>query len=269
MTEPQWSIAQFLKPFPGFEQVYQGQPGSKPIAFPGVLDSYAKKKLPGYDPNLLAGLTCPLGARVRLWIPLALSGAGLNSVYQYQVIWRMRTIVDFVTGQEMGQVSPAQAYSGYHIGIGPYGQPEVLLDPATKRYFLPGSMETAVYPQAQPTSPNAGTPGVVQLQGQLLQPSTSALWTAPLTPSGVDASWQQGVYPINNSIVSAPSFVMYEFEAKGDEMSILATRIDGSDEVVWDFTSDEDDGAFSSTYGNSSGQAAVSPYSAIMVMFGT
>lgn len=272
VNEGQSSIVRFLKPFSGFEQIYQGKPSSQPVAFPGGLDLYAQKKAVGYDPDLSAGMTVPLGALVRIWIPLTISGGTVLSLYQYQIIWRLRTVADFVTGQSTGQVSSVQAYSGYHLGIDPFGQPDATdANNKLKRYFLPGAMQTAAFPQAQPSGPLAGQPGVVQLQGQVLQPIATSSWKPPLTPAGRDAAWQQGVYPDANPLAFGPAFVMYEFEAMGDEMAILASRSDATEDTTWDFTTSEGDGdkPFSTTYGNNAGASAVNPYSAILVMVGT
>ncbi len=272
VSEGQWSIVQYLKPVPGFERVYQGKPALTPIAFPGELDLYAQKKIPGYDPDLLSGFPVPLGSRVRIWIPLTISGGDVSPAYQYQIIWRMRTITDFITGQGTGQVDALQSYPAYHIGVGPFGQPETI-DSSHKlnRYFLPGGMQTALFPQPQPTAPNAGTPGVLQIQGQVLQPVATAGWIPPLTPAGREAAWQQGVYPDTNTLATGPTFVNYEFDALGDELSILATRIGATEDTLWDFTTTEDSGdkAFSTTYGNNAGTSASSPFTAILIMVGT
>lgn len=271
VSEGQWSIVQYLKPFPGFERVYQGKPARTPIAFPGELDLYAKKKLPGYDPDLLAGFPVPMGARVRLWIPLTISGGATAPNYQYQIVWRLRTINDFLKGQGSGQVDATQEYPNYHIGTGPLGQPETI-DSSTKlqRYFLPGGMQTSAFLQPQPTAPNAGQAGVVQLQGQVLQPIASAAWVPPLTPAGRDGAWQQGVYPDLNALATSPTFVMYELDAQGDQLAIFATRIGADEDTAWDFTVNEDgDKSFSTTYGNNDGSSTASPYTAIMIMVGT
>ncbi len=269
--EGQWSIARFLKPFKGFEQVYQGESGSRPIAFPGTLDLYAQKKLPGYDPFLLAGVTVPLGAQVRIWIPLTISGGEAFPRYNYQIVWRLRTVNDFITGQGTGQVSAVQTYSAYHLGVGPLGQPESIGSASAERYFLPGALETAIFPQAQPADLLAGSPGVLQLQGQVLQPVATPTWLPPLTATGKEAAWQQGVYPSSNALATSPTFLMYELEAQGDELSIFATRASADTESAWDFTKNTDDGdlSFSTTYGNDNGAAAVSPYTAILLMVGT
>lgn len=265
ISEPSYSIVRYLKPFPNFEKVYQGKPSTVPIAFPGTLDLNAGK--PGYDPNLLAALSVPLGSRVLIWIPLTLSGENVSPVYQYQIVWRLQTVTSFIQGQSTGQVSNEQSYSSYHLGVGPYGQPESLLDPATKRYFLPGAVRTMGFPQ---TEPSDGAPAVTHLLGQVLQPLASPVWTQPYTPAGGLGTFQQGVYPEPGGNETGPSFMVYSFPAEGDELMILATRINPTDGQTWDFTSSEPgDGSFSETYGDSNGASNASPFTAILVMTGT
>ena len=98
LVDAQFGVARVIKPFPGFESVYQGQPVSTPIAFPGTLDDDAGK--PGFDPNLLKGIPVPLGSKILLWIPTAFNqtpaGDFQNVVdYKYKFLFRLRNLRDF------------------------------------------------------------------------------------------------------------------------------------------------------------------------------
>ncbi len=269
----QWSIARSLKPFPGFERVYQGQSGARPIAFPGTLDSFAERGVRGYDPNLLAGLTVPLGSKVTLWIPQTIEGYTVNALYQYQVIWRMRSVKDYIAGQVEAQGSALQNYSGYHLPTSALGQPEVVTSspsPTNDRYFLPGATNTQSTVEAEPSD---GSPNAITLRGQVLQPLMDPVWDQPFTPSGAQAVWQQGVYVGSSQANNGgPSWLTYTLDAIGDELCILAYKIPPQEGSIqpWDFTtSDPGDLAFSNTYGDNNGQNLSSPYSGILVLTGT
>ena len=275
LMDGQWTMCRFLRPFPNFERVYQGKGGTIPIAFPGVLDLFAERGVVGFDPNLIAGITVPYGSRVTIWIPQTIAGYTVNALYQYQIIWRLRSVRDFRAGQAEGQVSALQDYSGYHLATSGLGQPEQnpsvpTPTSATKRYFIPGSTRTVAFEQSEPA---LGLPGVIHLTGEMLQPTLSPIWTQPLTPSGANAVWQQGTYVGSSQAnTGGPSWLTFTCDAKGDEMSILAYKIppDEGSPPAWDFTAAAPgDLAFSNTYGNGNGQNQPSPFTSIMVTTGT
>ena len=271
LFDPQVSMCRFLRPFPNFERVYQGQDGSRPIAFPGVLDLYAEKGVTGYDPNLLGGITVPMGSRVTIWIPQTIAGYDVNALYRYQILWRLRNVRDCRAGQAEGQVTPTQNYSSYHLTTSGLGQPQSNTPSAlNQRYFLPGATRTVAFEQAEPA---LGLPGIIHLTGEQLQPTLDPVWVQPLTPSGADGTWQQGVY-VNSSQPNngGPSWLTFSCDADGDEMSILAYKIppgEGSP-PDWDFTTaDPGDLAFSNTFGTGNGQNQPNPFTSILVMTGT
>lgn len=273
LADSQWTMVRYLRPFPNFERVYQGADGSRTIAFPGVLDHYALRGDQGYDPNLIAGLTVPFGARITVWIPVTLapgdeSGPVVNALYQYQIIWRWRTPRDYRVGQSEGQASAVQSYSSYHVPTSGFGQPQVVTSPALpsdQRYFLPGSQRTVAFEQ---TEPGDGTPSVIHLRGEYLQPVADPIWQPPLTPKGELAVWQQGSYVDSASAnAGGPAYLTFTTDVEGDEMCILASKIDTSS--PWDFTTESPgDLAFSNTYGNANGQNPPNQYG-ILVTTGT
>lgn len=273
LSDGQWTMFRALRPFPNFERVYQGKSGTRPIAFPGTLDLFSEEKVQGYDPNLIGGITVPLGARVTIWIPQTLAQPGdsdpvVNALYQYQILWRNRTTKDFRVGQATGIGSAIQSYSSYHLPTSGLGQPQnnsSSPSPALQRYYLPGAMRTVAFEQTEPV----GTvPGVIHLRGELLQPVGDPVWVPPLTPGGNDALWQQGAYLESASAnAGGPAYFTFTTDAEGDEMTILASKIDPS--TPWDFTAAAPgDGAFSNTYGTNNGANNPAQYG-ILVTTGT
>lgn len=282
LPDAQWTMCRVLKPIPNFEALYQGKPGTRPIAFPGILDLYASRGTQGYDPNLIAGLTVPLGSKVTIWIPQTIADGAdtesapvVNALYQYQILWRMRTVRDFRVGQAEGQVSSVQSYSGYHLPTNALGQPQAVTvgpSPSNARYYLPGASETMAFEQ---TEPSDGSAGVLNLRSQRLQLVTDPIWTRPLTPNGDDAVWEQGAYTNSSAAATGgPAYSAFTTIAKGDELCILAWKVDT--DPVWDFTTSTDSGlgtngdiAFSNTYGSNNGKNHALPTSAILVTTGT
>lgn len=262
-----------LRPLDNFERLYQGKDGTIPIAFPGTLDLFAQRGRPGYDPNLMGAATVPVGSQVTLWIPLTLAGYIITNAYRYQILWRYRSVKDYLTGQAEGQVSAAQSYSSYHLKANPFGQPEVNGSPrlpANARHFLPGAPQTAALRQDLP-DPDTGGASIITLRGELLQPVASPVWSQPLTPSGANGIWQQGVYLGSSQVnTGGPSFMTYSTIARGDEMAIYAYKIPPGEGMTqpWDFTDSDFDLAFSNTYGNNNGQNLPGP-TAILVTTGT
>ncbi len=273
LMDGQWSMVRPLRPFPNFERIYQGKDGSIPVAFPGDLDLFARRGEAGYDPNLLGAVTVPLGANVTLWIPMTIAGYAVNANYRYQILWRYRTLRDYLTGQAQGQVTPVQSYSSYHVGPTSSGQPEVNTMPkvaGNARFFIPGASQTAATREDEPSD---GTASVITLRGELLDPVIDPVWTQPLTPSGQNGTWQQGVYiGSSQANTGGPSWVTYTLKARGDEMAILAYKKPGGEgpPADWDFTQSGDgfDLSFSNTYGNGNGQNQIGP-TAILVTTGT
>lgn len=259
LFDGQWTMVRFLRPFPNFERVYQGQAGTVPISFPGDLDQYAARGVVGYDPNLLGAITVPLGSRITIWVPQTIAFDGetpvVNSLYQYQVLWRMRSLKDFAVGQTEGQGSQIQSYSSYHLATSGFGQPEFVTAPplpANQRYYLPGALRTVAFEQTEPVT---STPTIAHLRGEYLQIVNDPVWTPPLTPKGNPAVWQQGAYVgSSNATQGGPAYMTFTMDAEGDEMVILASKI--NTDPLWDFTtSSPGDLAFSNTYGSNNGSS--------------
>lgn len=278
LADAQFTLAAVLRPFDGFEFVYQGQTIFTPIAFPGVLDEDAGK--PGFSPYLLKGLQVPMGAKMQLWFPAVVgrdtSQEGSPPIldYKYELVWRLRNVGDFQRRQKP-----------YHLSKESFGAPDSFLagtstDPENQ-FVLPAASETVLYQQPEPTPgtpPADTTPGpgrgnlrteLVAVPSDLLEvlPPTAGLPLLPPnaapnfnggfpgfpTPPGTSVTplgfLQQGIIDprISNSAPTA-LFRPYFTVAKGDELIILAFRnnvLEGH--LLWDFSTD--DFEFSNLYG--------------------
>lgn len=206
LADSQFSVARVVKPFPGFEAVYSGQLSSIPIAFPGTLDPDAGKA--GFDPNLLEGIPVPLGSKILLFIPTIFNLSGLGNPnpvdYEYKFFWRLRNLRDF-----------RESRKAYHFPRQSVG--------ADDQFVIPASQHGIVFEGARDTdsaggigSFSSGTFAVESLR------FTTLLGQSPLTPTGVAASYQQGLGElVGNKRVS---FNPLWLDCAGDELLIEVTR---------------------------------------------
>lgn len=274
MFDAQFSMGKILKPFPGFEQRYEGKANGFPVAFPGTLDQQAGQN--GYDPFLLGMLPVPLGSRVMIWIPAAIYNTDdtiQQESYTYQILWRMRSSGDYATTFSR---TARNETTQYHFSKREIGVPD---DPATpqttQRIVLPAAMQTIAYEQPEPnTDPTVLANGVIHLRGQLVIPA-GANWIAPLLPPPLpDAPTQgiigQGVFPFTQGPEEAeaggPVYHPFWFDAEGDEMMIIARRTEITPEN-WEFGGT--DLPFSATYGTANGTRPLNNHVGIFVFTGS
>lgn len=256
-ADAQFSIASVLKPYPNFEDRYQGQPSSAPVAFPGTRDALAGQD--GYDPDLLRGVPCPLGALMMLLIPKAVANATATP-YDYQIIWRMRNVRDYRLNR-----------SPYHVGRQSPGAPDT--DPGGgPRFVIPGIVDALLYEQALAlTAPFA----VTYVQNRVFRiPAQNAggAFDPLLVSPNAFGVFQQGVLdPATvGTTASDPLFLPIVTRCRGDEFMVLATRSDWQGGETWDFASD--DFPFSEVYGKGGAGAGTHPSYpdvGIYVLFGT
>lgn len=254
MQDAQMGMIRIIRPFDGFEAVYQGQPGTVPIAFPGTLDPDAGKA--GLATNLLAGIPVPLGSRVLLQIPMtAWEDEGvvtLVSEYEYQLVWRMRNQQTFNMAAQAGRQVAA-----YHLPSQALGRDQLA--------FVPGSIDVEIFEEDAPSSGAARLNVVPQRYRPKVVPEA---WQQPLLPNGAEAAWQQGTYSAQGSTQSSgPTWVPLWLDAGGDELLILAYKI--NTDVPWDFTTYPGDLAFTNTYGTNDGTLKNNPNLGILVSIGT
>lgn len=243
MADAQLSIAGVLRPFPGFEQKYQGVPSSRPIAIPGTLDPRAGTA--GYSANLLAGVAVPQGARLLLWIPVCRSGETVTD-YSYTLVWRMKT-------PNPGSV--------YHLGRTLPGAP----GPSdAERRTVPAAYHVVGFEATEPTS----GPGEITIRVEKVTPVIDGeSLELPLAPNGEDGVLEQGVISPDTVGDGSPSYVPFWTDVEGDELIILARRTDAGEEDTWDFAGA--DAAFSNLYGTGNGDHPVYPVVGILMQTGT
>lgn len=259
LSDAQMGMFQVVRPFVGFEAVYQGKPGSVPIAFPGTLDPDAGK--PGLLPNLLAGIPVPLGSRMLLQIPMVGDSNTEDVVtlldnYEYQLIWRTRNQQAYAMAAAAGR-----QVSAYHLPSEAPGR--------TQLSYIPGASDVEIFEQNEAVT-GASVLNVVQ---QRYRPKVTPSWVAPLLPSPqsgiLSGAWQQGVYRADPSAAEGvgPTWVPLWLDACGDELLILVYKVN-TDEA-WDFTDAAKDRGFSNTYGTDNGQEPNNPNIGIIVSSGT
>ena len=248
MVDAQLTNVRVLKPFLGFEKVYQGKNGAVPIAFPGVRDDRAVSKKPGFDPNLLAGAVVPEGARVLLWIPMAFvpdpQSIDPFRFYTYRLAWRFNNLGDFRNPPARTSRKP------YHFPRQSPGAPDTTGGLSLPRATLPASWHSIGYEETEPMT----GPGTLNIRVEGIVPRLDTLteFIQPLLADGASAVIQQGVFdPATSGGANMPVFVPFWTDAEADEIIILVNRVDPT--LPWDFTDPALDLAFSNVYGTGNG----------------
>ena len=255
VADAQFTVTRTLKPFKGFEQVYQGLAPNIPIAFPGGFSPDAGT--PGYAANLANAHPVPLGARCSLWIPLAMTNDGETTtvtLYDYCVVHRLRNLIAWT-----------QHRQPYHMSKQFPGVPDTTPNTGGARFVIPAAAQLEAFEQTEPAG--ATDPGVLNLRQQIFTPRSGIAWPDPALPDGNLAALQQGIYDPNvaTALANLPIFNPFWFDAEGDEIVILVRRTD-QDAGIWDFTST--DLAFSNIYGTGNGTHAEIPDLGILIMTG-
>jgi hypothetical protein len=219
LADAQFSLIQSLRPPEGFVAAYEGQANGRAIAMPGTLDSNAGEA--GYDADLMAGVNVPLGAKMMLWFPDIVNSEGpvVQQPYTYQLIWRMRTPIDYRDDRKP-----------FHLAQQRPGAPDTSVPVAAGRvrFFLPAATETVVFNQAEPGAALA----VPNLRRESLNVigngNPPALF--PFVPPyalGNTGIVQQGVLDPGGATpltADSPLYMPYFTIAKGDELMIWVTR---------------------------------------------
>lgn len=257
-VDAQFSKTKVLKPFPGFEQTYQGAPGTTPIVFPGTLDPRAGA--PGYDPKLMAGIPMPVGARAYFWIPYCPNPEGGFQTYTYRFVYRYRNLRDYRVPGSADIPRPP-----YHIPSQTPGAPDNTVVPAAPRTVIPASWSSILFIQAEVASANGRSNLRVE---EIVVPDSSLInLVRPLLPDGTEGVVQQGILdPATNPIAApVPLFTEFWTDAGGDELLVYVVRSDPA--ADWDFTGT--DLGFSNIYGTGNGTHAVFPESGVYMVTGT
>lgn len=259
LADAQFSAVRVFRPFPGFETVYQGKSTGVPIAIPGSLDANAGK--PGFDPNLISGISVPMGARLLVWVPSIFNGAtpfGFEvQPYSYKFVWRVRNIQDFRSGR-----------SPYHFPKQSFG--------TNNQFVIPSAAKVAVYENAAEKFPSTVVPFQFQnyleaRQGAFIESISfpSAIPDPPLTPSGQSGAYQQGLADSGAGSNLTVSFNALQMDVEGDELIILVNRnVESTDsESTWDFAAS--DLGFSSFFGTANGTRNAVQDMGIYIMTGS
>jgi len=266
LVDAQFGIAKILRPFAGFEAVYQGKDITQnPIALTerGIaLDPLAGK--PGYAPNLVRGLPVSMGARIVLWLPNVIAsivaGPLLSAIpYRYAIAWRLRSTFDY-----------RQLRGPYHYPKQGKGVPDTSAPPGKQdRVVKAAGFQTVGFTQPEPVGSNGGAlPGLtddratVNLHAEDIANRCGTLF-APLIPGGGKGAVQQGILdpgaPAFDPFQNTPFYNVHEVQAEGDEMLLFVYRDEqdprGTSYANWDFAALAPDQNFSTYYGNGSGQA--------------
>jgi hypothetical protein len=256
MSDAQLTNVTSVRPIKNFEAVYQGQDGTIPIAFPGVLDPLAGSE--GYAADLLAGISTPLGSRVLIEIPMVIDQYLSVPTYAYQLIWRLRNQNSFVQTVTQGRQG-----AGYHIPSEQLGRNEIQTHPTSQLFFIPGASDVEIFVGADP---GGTSPGTLSVRQQRYIPKLGDSWVQPLTEAGDNGIWQQGAYQFTSNVnCSGPTWFPISTVAQGDELMILVYKTNSAQD--WDFTGP--DKGFSNTYGNNDGGLPLNPHIGILVATGS
>jgi hypothetical protein len=264
MVDAQMTNVRILKPFPNFEAVYQGQPAGFPISFPGERDPRAAANQPGFDPNLIAGIPVPQGARVLLNIPITPGIPTGSQVYSYRIVERFTNLNDY-RDPPRNQGRPP-----FHFPRSSPGAPDTTGGASSPRTLRPAAWRDVGFEQAEVLTEN----GKLVLRPEEIVVGRGGIINIfqPLLPDGSSGVLQQGVLdPVTNPTAApVPIFLPFWFDAEGDEIIILATREDVvQPNVNWDFTANDADLAFSNIYGTGAGAHANFPDLGIYMQTGT
>jgi hypothetical protein len=246
MADAQFGNVRVLLPFEGFEEVYQGQPGSIPIAFPGGRDPQAEAKAQGFDPDLCLGHAVPRGSRISIGIPICEDLQDQKVDYRYFFIFRDRNLRDYRGSGAQGNRPP------YHYAKQGLGALDSLLAVPQRRYPVDARFMTIGYEQQEPA---AGDPALLHLYPEAVIPKEPIRYR-PLLPGGATGALDQGIYnPLyfnasteNRKIARRAE---YQIDCLGDDLIILAQKIpDEQGEFTnWGFVVGEEDDAFANMYG--------------------
>lgn len=280
LADAQFTLASILRPFEGFEAVYQGQSVFIPIAFPGTLDEDAGR--PGFSPYLLKGLPVPMGAKMQLWFPAVAGFAEQQPPeiydYKYVLIWRLRNVGDFQRNR-----------LPYHLRKESFGAPDTYLAPSDpNRFVLPAATEAVLYQQNEPSAVAPLTtfpgPGLANLRTEqidvpsdrteeltscglpLLPPNSAPAFANAFPSTGTSTTplgaYEQGIIdPADSDLAPYALYRPYFTVAKGDELIIACYRNNniGSSSLLWDFSTT--DQQFSNLYGtNAFGSESHKPF---------
>lgn len=232
MDDAQFGTHAILRPFVGFEAVYQGIAGNIPLQFTEVTSgspSEATDPLagrPGYSAKLLRGIAVPFGARVQIVLPSLLNTQ--QSSYTWQLVWRLRG---------PGDAQASDGRIGFNFPKTANGAPQTVGGVAQPRVLIVASYETILYSATEPAGSGRATDS---LRIDTVSPKMDVI-PRPFLPDGTQGVYEQGVYDPSSAVPWAayggqPSYSSYFTNAKGNELLLGLYRDEDPD---WDFTADD------------------------------
>lgn len=270
-ADAQFSTVRILRPFANFEATYQGQSALIPVALSPEgepLDPAARDRRPGFDPTLVAGLPVPQGSRVQLWIPQCIKSVqGTTTVtpYRYFIVWRFRSIQDFVSPADPGRIQP------FHFPRQRPGESDTTAAGDQRRFVIPAALRSVGFEQTEPAS--LGNAALNLRPESVIPQLDEPAILLPLLPGGGTGAIQQGVFDptIFGDDAKKIDWQSFGVDAEGDEMLLFAVRETvGEQSAAWDFTDENAaDFAFSNVYGTGNGTHAPIPEIGIYVQTGT
>jgi len=240
LADAQFGFVRVLLPYADFEDDYQGQSGSVPIAFPGGRDPKAQANQLGFDPNLQLGHNVPRGSRVDVGIPICENPAAQIQDYRYIFVFRDRNVHDYRTGGNRGNRTP------YHYARQGLGAEDTTLAVPQSYFPIDARFHGLGYEQ---TEPAAGALAILNIYPEAVVPKILVNYL-PLVPGGNTAAIQQGIYNpqwvLNAKKANRADF---QLDALGDDLIILAQKIPNQGGIFADWDFDNEDVAFSNIYG--------------------
>ncbi len=254
MNDPQMGIVRILRPYKGFEAVYDAQPANTPIMFTegGMpLDQNAGNT--GYSPYLLKGLPVVQGQRVSIWLPAIVANDLIGTIipYSYLFIWRYRNVYDFRNDEARPPFSFPFQDQGIADTTAIIGGPRVI---------IPAANQSIVFSEAEVVT--IGGRAVINVRANDASPRQGNIpFVLPpliLDSAGVtkNAVTQQGLFDPNVDATTAnpPLYNTYDLVALGDELLIGVYRAVSSI-ANWEFTTvPTADKIFSDLFGNGLGK---------------
>lgn len=268
-ADAQFSASRILRPLPNFEELYQGTDAtnslaplavSRPVAFfspealkNGGRDQDAGKS--GFDPNLLGYMPVPMGALMKVGIPVFTNfnpaQPTLNAqAYRYILHWRQADINRYTRDLSGQYHLPRQAPGAVDTSPPPGGGPR----------FVTPSFDSAILINQPEPGGFSGQDVDVRREYWVVKAGEPAFFPflrpADGSPGTVDGIYQQGIADpaAVGDFATQSSFVELETECKGDSLLITCDRfgIDGvqpSPPDPWDFAATGRDFGFSNVYG--------------------
>jgi len=233
-ADPQFGIVRILRPYKGFEQLYQGRPASDQIMMTEVvqppggdpLDPFAAQKKDGYDPQLVRGLSVPLGCRVILWLPKILPLTEPEIRYKWTIGWRLRNLFDYRNAR-IPYHYPKQGEGARDTTHGGPGLPRVV---------IPAAHQTVIYnEEPQPTGVREPVAANMRIEDVTTGGDYPTVGTdylgLPINPDGSQGAIQQGVLDPGNFFggfgrAQSPFWQTHEVQAFGVELCIGLWRDD-------------------------------------------